>query len=207
MSQIIKLPGVNIRIDGVNEIIEKLSRFEGNQQKKLIKAAVNDTIAETKRLLVKYTSKAYVKKQSEISATLSARKATVSKPEATVFSKGKILEPLDYRASPSSMAAQQNRKIAAKAKILRGSSMKALVLDGRKAFLVPLPYETKAGEKGEHLAIVQRKGKERYPILKLLSTSVPGAIRSDRVQEIVSPMIKQKLAANLSKHIEEVLNK
>ena len=207
MSQIIKLPGVNIRIDGVNEIIEKLSRFEGNQQKKLIKAAVNDTIAETKRLLVKYTSKAYVKKQSEISATLSARKATVSKPEATVSSKGKILEPLDYKASPSSMAAQQNRKIAAKAKILRGSSMKALVLDGRKAFLAPLPYETKAGEKGEHLAIVQRKGKEHYPIFKLLSTSVPGAIGSDRVQEIVSPMIKQKLAANLSKHIEEVLNK
>ena len=54
---------------------------------------------------------------------------------------------------------------AAMLKVLNESSMTALEVDGRKAF--------EATFKSGHTAIVQRRGKERLPIKKLLAPAVP----------------------------------
>lgn len=203
---------IDVSVKGIDEILDKLSRFERKEQNKIIKASVNDTLKYLKKQAAKQAAAMYVKRQNEISATLTQKKATVSNKTATLISKGPMLEPLDYKASPTTMEQQQHRKVAAKLKVKRGKGMKALVIRDRKAFLAPLPWarideHRRVVETGDHLAIVQRTGKKRYPIKKLLSSSVPGLLGSDSIKQALSEATRQRLAENLNKHIEEVLSK
>ena len=194
-----------ISVEGMDEILEKLDAFDRKEQNKIIKKSVNETLKYLHSLTKKQLAKTYIRTQKQIDATLTDVKATASNGTAKLVSKGDVLEPLDYKASPTTMAQQQHRKMAAKLKVKRGGSMKPLVLDDRKAFLAPLPWKNKkTGEAGKHLAIVQRKGKDRFPIRKLLSSSVPGLLGAN-YKTALQPMARQNLADNLNRHIEEVL--
>lgn len=195
-----------ISVEGMDEILEKLDAFDRKEQNKIIKKSVNETLKYLHSLTKKQLAKTYIRTQKQVDETLTDIKATASNGTAKLVSKGDVLEPLDYKASPTTMAQQQHRKMAAKLKVKRDGSMKPLVLDDRKAFLAPLPWKNKkTGESGKHLAIVQRKGKDRFPIRKLLSSSVPGLMGAN-YKAALQPMARQNLADNLNRHIEEVLN-
>lgn len=194
-----------ISVEGMDEILKKLDAFSRKEQNKIIKKSVNETLKYLHSLTKKQLAKTYIRTQKQIDATLTDVKATASNGTAKLVSKGDVLEPLDYKASPTTMAQQQHRKMAAKLKVKRNGSMKPLVLDDRKAFLTELPWKNKkTGESGKHLAIVQRKGRERFPIRKLLSSSVPGLMGAN-YKAALQPMARQNLADNLNRHIEEVL--
>lgn len=200
-----------ISVEGMDEILEKLDAFSRKEQNKIIKKSVNETLKYLHSLTKKQLAKTYIRTQKQIDATLTDIKATASNGTAKLVSKGDVLEPLDYKASPTTMAQQQHRKMAAKLKVKRDGSMKPLVLNDedadRKAFLTELPWKNKkTGESGKHLAIVQRKGKDRFPIRKLLSSSVPGLLGAN-YKTALQPMARQNLADNLNRHIEEVLKR
>lgn len=194
-----------VSVEGMDEILQKLDAFGRKEQNKIIKKSVNETLKYLHSLTKKQLAKTYIRTQKQIDATLTDVKATASNGTAKLVSKGNVLEPFDYKASPTTMAQQQRRKMAAKLKVKRDGKMKPLVLDDRKAFLAELRWKNEStGESGKHLAIVQRKGKDRFPIRKLLSSSVPGLLGAN-YKTTLQPMARQNLADNLNRHIEEVL--
>lgn len=78
---------------------------------------------------------------------------------ATLVSRGPMMEVMAY------MTRGNIGGSAAMLKVLNESGMTALEIEGRKAFETTF--------KSGHTAIVQRRGKERLPIKKLLAPAVP----------------------------------
>lgn len=202
---------MSVSFDGLEDLIAKLNGLSKTETKKIIKAAVNDTAKEARKLIANQTYKIYQTKKKGITSTLSVKKASVSKPESAVVSRGTIRDPLEYKATPTTMAAQQKRKIAAKAKILRSGKLKRLEVDGRKAFVTEFKWNPILNRMNAtpHVAVAQRTGDDPNnprKIKTLYSPAIPIAIGSERTLSIIQPLIRQSLADNLSKHIEEVMS-
>lgn len=200
---------ISVSITGMQEVLEKLAKLEQSDAKKVLKAAVNDTAKEAKTILADRAYKVYHRKRQGLNDSMTIKKATVASPSSVVYSRGRIQEPLDYKARPTTIAEQQGRKLAAKVQILRSGGLKSLEVSGRKAFLTEFKFNTLTGKvnRTAHQAIVQRKGRERLPLKTFYSPAIPVAIGSDRTMKYAEPLIRQKLARNLEKHIEEVLGK
>lgn len=204
---------ISIDVNGLTDVLEKLYGLERNEAKKALKAAVNDTAKQARKLLAKNANAIYARKsKKDFDKSMTIKKGVVSKPTATITSKGPISEPLNYSASPTTLAQQQHRKLAAKVKVLSRSPKKALEFNGNKAFLAKFEWNPLTGKMNRtpHFSIVAATGKKKpdKPILHTFySPAVPIALGSDRNMRIAEPMIRQKLAENLNKHIEEVLSK
>lgn len=118
------------------------------------------------------------------------KKATGSNGEATLFSRGGMLEVMNY------MTRKNTETTAAMLKILNDSPMTALEVDGRKAF--------EATFQSGHTAIVQRMSNARLPIKKLMAPAVPmlyGKTYEEATQDYYS--ILQK---HIQREVERVLD-
>ena len=96
------------------------------------------------------------------------------------------------------MQTGNNRPPILKAKVLKAGGMKSLEKGDLKAFI------TKFSSK--HLAVVQRRGKKRFPIKTLSANSIPIMLgNKQRVYGIVEPNIKKNLKVNVEKQVKKVL--
>ena len=175
--------------------------------RKVLKKAVNDTAKQAQAKLADKAKETYVVKKGRFTKAMSLNKATTSKPVATIHITGEQLELYDFKASPTAYRTGSARPAVIKAKVKQSSSMKDLVKGKLKAFIVKFTNESKTGEKSNHTTIVQRKGKSRYPVKKLLSNSIPKMVGQEEVYGTVEPEIYDRLMVNIANEIQKVLDR
>lgn len=169
-----------------------------SESRKVLKNAVNKTAKQAKEQLAKKAKETYVVKKTRFTKAMATKNATVTKPEATIKITGEQMELKDFKASPATYR-PKNRPSVTTAKVLLSSSMKPLQAES-KAFLVKFA--------SGHVSIVQRKTRNRYPLKKLLSNSIPKMIGSqERVFGVIEPDIYNDLMANIHTEIGKVLKK
>lgn len=163
--------------------LRNVQRQLGNLKKKapvVISRALNKTATSARVRLKNRAQAAYTVKSGKFNKAMEIEKATSGKLVATIKSAGKPLNIIDFKTSAP--------KSGAKAQILSGSGLKKLEMSGIKAF---------RGPSGQ---IFQRRGKERLPIKKLVSNSVPVMIGSE---EHVYGQEKAAIQQDLNKYVEQ----
>lgn len=168
------------------------------ESRKVLKNAVNKTAKQAKAALALKAQETYVVKKTSFTKSMATKNATIAKPEAIIKVTGKQMELKDFKVSPATYKPKDRPPIT-KAKVLLSSSLKGLA-SNTKAFLAKF--------KNGHVSVVQRRGKERYPLKKLLSNSIPKMVgNQEKVYGIVEPDIYDNLMANIRAEIGKVLMK
>ena len=171
-----------------------------NEAPKVLKKAVNETAKQARKDLSDKAQKTYVVKSSRFNKAMKIKNATIRKPEALIRATGQVMGLKEFRVRPATIPKNENRPEVVKAKVLKSGKMKSLQMGNLKAFVTKF-------ENG-HLAVVQRKGKKRYPIKTLSANSIPIMIRNEkRVYGVVEPNIKKNLKENVEKQIKIALGR
>ena len=146
-----------------------------------------DMLRQVERKLGRVKSEAPKALKNALNQT--ARQATNSKLDATIFVKGKVLNITNYKTSTP--------KKGAKAQVKKDGGLKQIIgPKGITAF------------KGINDLLWQRRGKERYPIKPLKSLSIPKAIGNEKkVYGVVRPDIKKNLKANVDAQVRKILGR
>jgi len=207
-----------VEYDG--ELVDAVGKALGNlkdQRFKVLKNAVNATAKEAQAQLVAKAQATYTAKKGPLKRAATIKKATDSKPEATINVKGETLELREFKTSAP--------KSGARAKILSSGTLKAIQSqkgNRAKAFLTTF--------KSGHTAIVQRYEGQYYTdsksielrqkkrkdggqgphadmtrIKKLLSISFPKMVGGSAVLGELEPDIYETLLENVSKEIQRVM--
>ena len=149
----------------LTKIIQQLDRLPDRlKAPDVLARALNATASEMKRRMGKEVRKKYAVTDDRIlkekgRGGMVVEKALGDRLEARLLSKGMMLDVMAY------MTRKNQGSTAAMLKVLQESSLTALEVGGRKAFETTF--------KSGHTAIVQRRGKERLPIKKLLAPATP----------------------------------
>lgn len=180
------------------KVIEDALGDMKSESRKVLKNAVNKTAKQAKADLAKKAQETYVVKKGRFTKAMATENATSANPEATIKITGEQLELKDFKVSPATYK-PTGRPSVTKAKVLLSSSMKPLASENR-AFL--------ARFKNGHVSVVQRKTKDRFPLKKLLSNSIPKMVGNQKkVYGIVEPHIYDNLMANIYAEIGKVMKK
>lgn len=179
------------------KVIEDALGSMKSESRKVLKNAVNATAKEAKAKLAEKAQETYVVKKTRFTKAMKTKNATTANPTATIKITGAQMELKDFKVSPASYTNGKRRPSVYKAKVLLSSSLKGLQA-GTKAFLAKFS--------SGHVSIAQREGKDRLPIKKLMSNSIPKMVGSqERVYGVVEPDIYDTLMDNISKQIKKVL--
>lgn len=149
----------------LTKIIQQLDRLPDQlKAPDVLARALNATASEMKRRIGKEVRKKYAVTDDRIlkekgRGGMVVEKALGDRLEARLISKGMMLDVMAY------MTRKNQGSTAAMLKVLQESSLTALEVGGRKAFETTF--------KSGHTAIVQRRGKERLPVKKLLAPAAP----------------------------------
>jgi hypothetical protein len=116
--------------------------------------------------------------------------SSVANLAATVSSRGPMQDIMAFMTSPNTATG------AAAAQVLKSGSMKSLELGDIKAFVTKF--------KSGHTAIVQRRGKSRLPVKKLLSPAVPHMLGNEEVRGKAEKLAYETLQEEIQKRIDKV---
>ena len=193
-----------IKVEYNKNMLRKVEKKLGNMKKeapKVLKVAINDTAKEGRKDLAEEAKKTYVVKKAGFNKAMKIYKARVSNLEAKIVSEGKTLGLREFKVTPASYRPGNGQvPDIIKAKVLKSSKYKPLEKGGIKAFITKFS--------NGHVAVAQRRGKDRLPIKTLHSNSIPKMIGNEkRVYKIVRPKIQKNLKMNVNKQIEKVLSK
>lgn len=162
----------------------------------ILKNALTATARKVRRQIVKDAEGHYAIKdkgilKDESQGAPKVFSASTSDLTATVFSKGPMQDIMSFMTAPNTDTG------AAAAQVLNSGSLKALEYGNLKAFVTKF--------KSGHVAIVQRRGKERLPVKKLLSPSVPHMLGNGEVRAQAEALTYDTLQAEIRKRIEKVI--
>ena len=211
---IINSEGLTVYYDSslMTEIERKLGALS-SEKYKVMKNAVNATAKKAKADLIAKAQEEYTAKKSPLNKSTTKKNATVSKPEATITVKSKVLEVRDFKATAP--------KSGAKAKIRQSGNLKTIQSQkGSKAKAFLATFQS------GHTAVVQRQDGERYSdsasiqrrkaqwgagtdmtrIKKLLSISFPKMVGGSSVLGKIGPGIMKDLKKNIQIEIRKVLD-
>lgn len=164
----------------------------------ILRNALNATARKVRRQMVADVKSEYAIKNTKAlrdtaqggPKVLTASSANLS---AAIHSRGPMQDIMSFMTRPNT------QKGAARAKILSSGSLKPLEMDGLKAFVTTFA--------SGHTAIVQRRGKDRLPVKKLLSPAVPHMLGNEAVRAQAEALAYETLRAEIDKRIAQVLGK
>lgn len=190
--------------------IERALGMQKDKSKQVLKAAINDTVKETDKLLATEANKRYYIKKTKVKKTLSKKKATVSKLEGLVTSTGGANELYDYKVTPRAYNPHNRPKAGHKGNVNRMNQAKNLYLrpgqkDQYKAFV--------AKYKSGHVAIAQRVPGTRMrhepnkeALKNLLSLSTPKLLGEEQgVYGVVEPQMYDILEQSIERELQRIL--
>lgn len=188
-----------LQIDTDEELKKIISQLDALPDKiaapNILKNALNSTARKVRAQMVKDVKKQYaisdkraLKDESKGAPQIqTASPATLA---ATVRSRGPMQDIMAFMTQPNTQTG------AAAAKVLESGSMKALEVDGLKAFVTRFS--------SDHTAIVQRRGKNRLPVKKLLSPAVPHLLGNEEVRTQAETLAYDILQSEIQKRIQQV---
>lgn len=173
----------------LREVQEKLGELK-SKAPTVISRALNKTATTARVDLAAKAQESYTVKTGGFKKEMTISKANVGKLEAEIKSQGRPLDIIKFHTTAP-------KKSGGKANIIQGGGLKPLVYNGNiKAF------------KGPNGQMFQRRGKERLPIKKLTSNSIPKMIGSEqRVYGIVRPKIQTNLRHYMEQQIQVLVSK
>ena len=198
--------------------MEDLTRIEAalgmakDKSRLVLKAAINNTAKQTKKLLADEANREYYISKSKVRKTLSDKqKATVGKLEATVISAEPVNELYDFKVIPRTYIRGGGVPGGYKGNVRRDKSASKLVLkpgasgDQYKAFVVRY--------RNRHTTVAQRvpgkrmKSKPEKEFVKtLLSPSTPNMLGYEQgVYGVVEPQMYDLLQQNIQAQIQRFL--
>lgn len=156
--------------DDLAYIERKLGAMKSDARK-VLKNAVNKTAVSARVKLRQEAQKRYTVKAAGVNSRIDIFRATISAPTATLKVKGRTLTMPRFRFMPEIES-------GIKAKILKGTAFKVVKgSKGIKAFVSKVASGSKkSGKVTMTTQILQRVGRERYPLKVLRSPSVPKMI-------------------------------
>lgn len=167
---------IEVQEASLNRVQKKL----GDMKRKApmaISRALNKTATSARVRLAQTAQKAYTVKTGGFRKNMEIEKAASGKLEAAIKSQGKPLKLSSYKYSAP--------KSGAKANVVKGNGLKALIKGNIKAF---------KGSGKLNGQLYQRKEEGRYPLKVLSSNSIPKMIGNEkRVYGIVKPYIRTDL--------------
>lgn len=184
--------------DTLAKVEKKLGALK-KEAPRALKNAINATAKQARKELAQEAQKTYVVKVGRFNKAMTIKNATQSRLEAVIKAKGAPMELKDFKVSPASVRTGANRPNMVKAKVVAANSLKGLQRGNVKAFVTRF--------KSEHISVVQRRGRERYPLKVLHSNSIPTMIGNERrVYGIVRPHINKNLQENIDKQVKKILS-
>lgn len=188
-----------LEIDTEKELQNIIARLYGlpNQiaSPKILMSATNSAAREVQEQLLKGAKEKYAVSREKIwedkkQGAPKVITARASDPSAVIRSRGPMQEIMAFMTRPNTETG------AAAAKVLNSGSMKPLEKGDLKAFL--------ARFKSGHVAIVQREGRERLPVKKLLSPAVPHMLGNEEVREQAEGIAYATLQKEIQKRIDKL---
>lgn len=187
------------------ENIVKVLNGAQKDSKAILKKAINNTAKQTRKSLAYKAKETYAIKVSGFSKSMTLKNATVSNLEATIQSKGEAFEIGKYKALPFKVATGSNKPKQIKAKVLKESSMRALINGDVKAFVAKF--------KSGHVAVVERDESRRMKsnpkkafLKKLLSPSIPQMLGNEKnILREIAPEIGDLLTSNIRSELQRVM--
>lgn len=191
--------------------IENALGMSKDKSKQVLKAAINSTIKDTKKLLSTEANKRYYIKKSKVNKTMDTKKATVSKLEGFVTSTGGVNEMYDFRVSPKAYTPHNRPKAGHTGNVSRVNSPKRLYLrpgasfDKYKAFVVK--FKNGKITIGQRVPGKRMKSDSRKEFVKkLLSPSTPTLLGNENgVYGVVQPQMYEMLERNIEQQIQRFL--
>nr|WP_325300178.1 phage tail protein [uncultured Dysosmobacter sp.] len=178
---------IRIEVDAasLSRVQRKLGRMK-SEAPKVIAKALNQTAKQARKRLADKARQAYTVKTGKFNSNMKIKNATAGNLEAEIRSQGKPLNITNFKYSAP--------KSGAKAQVVTGGGLKALIMGNIKAF------------KGMNGLIWQRRSAARTPIKPLKSNSIPKMLGSEkRVYGIVRPYINKDLKKNIDTQIKALV--
>lgn len=189
---------------------QMLGKLDGKNQtmEKALKKAVRETAKQARERLAKQAQNSYTVKNAGFKKNMKIRIVSGNQPAAIIRSEG---EPLPLKEFKTSKAGKTTR-----AQVLKHGSLKPLERGGIKAFINNIAdknqvrrKDTKKGKAGSsvrHIAVAQRRGKDRLEINEKFSNSIPVMVGSrEHVYGVVEPYIGEDLQRYLHNFVERAL--
>ena len=158
---------------------------------KVLAAALNQTARDAQKILLKEAKDSYTIKPKYFnkgSQGLQIRKATTRTLSAILDSEGEPIDLYNFK--------NRATETSTRASVKKGGGMKNILIEDRWAFVATM--------KSEHTGLFQRAGKNRFPIHKKFSLSVPQMIGNE---EEVYGKLEPEIGEILQKHVEEQIQK
>ena len=171
-------------------MLEEVQAKLGEMSRKaptVISRALNKVAVTARVDLANKAQATYTVKSGGFKKDMTIRKASAGRLEAVIHSQGRPLDIDKFHVTAP-------QKAGAKANIIKGNGLKQLIKGNIKAF---------RGKGDLHGKIYQRVGKERKPIKKLKSNSIPKMIgNEEKVYGVVKPSIDRNLQHYVEQQIE-----
>lgn len=167
------------------KLTQKLRDLAGNKAGTYIARALNKTATSARVKLAGKAQESYTVKTGGFRKDMQITKASAGNLTAYIRSQGKPLDVIRFKT------AKNTKKTGAKAQIITNSKLKQIHANEPKAF--------KATGKGNG-QIFFRAGKERLPIMKVKSKSVPYMLTSN--ERVWSPT-RPEIESDLKKYMEQ----
>lgn len=193
---------VKQQIKAIEKILGKLS----DRAPVVLSKALTSTAKRTKTLLVNKANKTYTFQINKNFVNVQfARKDNLT---AGLKADSKRKDLFKFKVSPNTVSNGSDRPKYVKAKVLKSGTMKPLITpNGSKAFITKYINYTNSGETATHMAVAQRKGKDRLPIESLYSLSEHQMLRSEKVFGESKSEIEKILENYIKKNIQKEFDK
>jgi hypothetical protein len=187
--------------DDLSYVQRKLGAMK-SEARKVLKNAVNKTAVSARVKLRQEAQKRYTAKTAGINSRIDISRATIASPTATLNVKGKTLTMPRFRTTAP--------KSGVKAEVLKGTGLKTV--EGSKnikAFVSKVASgNKKSGKVTMTTQILQRVGKERYPLKVLRSPSVPKMIEMVYDgKQITSTPLKQEIERLYRHYVDQEIER
>ena len=173
---------IGVNVEDIRRVLYKL---EPEKQNKTLQKALKATAEQARARLAEKAQDSYTIKNAGFKKAMRIRATSGSSPEATIYAAGAPIPLKNFKVSKA--------KNTLRAQVVKQGKLKELERGGIKAFI-------------NHIAVAQRKGKERLKINEKYSSSVPAMLGSQKhVYGLVEPYIAGDLQMNLRKFVDQTL--
>lgn len=173
----------------------------GKETPKAISAAVNRAATAAKTQASKLIRERYVIKAKDVKDTLSVKKATPSKPEAAIVSKGRLLTLYHhFRVTP-----KRHHDPGTGRMLKKRRKVSVTIIKGQKKSLPGAWIGFRRGSGTPQVWV--REGRSRYPVKVLRSLSVPQMMSNEGVMEKIQEHAQKVLDDRIKHEMEFRINK
>lgn len=192
-----------VDLDAYTAEIENALGDLKDETPKVLRSALSTTARRVRKKVVKEAKERYA--YQDDGAWANSNKGAIklkakSKRDAfytRLVSTGPMNELMDFMVSPGAYA-PQSRPDAYAAKVLSAGALQVLG-DTPKPFIAKF--------KSGHIAVVQRKGKKKLPVKKLLSPAVPSMVQNAGLRSTAEELMATELPVQIQKAIQRTLRK